>query len=161
MVEGRVRNESFLFPDMLCMKWVFKKNLLRPKSGHATSATVRGTQRCGGAGSCRNGRRQNCSLRKAAYLKPSKAPKKQCLNEHALFRRDEQNQHRDNTNINIETKLTESKTRTYCGQVGSGRPAEWPGGVGQDWVQTELFAQEAKVLRTPLQHRRKNYSTYS
>ena len=39
----------------------------------------------------------------------------------------------------------ESKTRTYHGRVGSGRPAERPGGVGQDWVPTELFAQEAKV----------------
>ena len=88
-------------------------------------------------------------LRKAAYLKPSKGPKKQCLNEHALFRRDEPNLHRDNTKFNIETKLTESKTRTYHGQVGSGRPADWPGGVGKDWVQKKLFAQEAQVLRAP------------
>ena len=42
--------------------------------------------------------------------------------------------------------LVESKTRTYHGRVGSGRPAERPGRVGQDWVPTELFAQETKVL---------------
>ena len=34
----------------------------------------------------------------------------------------------------------ESKTRTYHGQVGSGRTAGWRGGVGQDWMPTELFA---------------------
>ena len=43
----------------------------------------------------------------------------------------------------------ESKTRTYHGRVGSGRPAGRPGGVGQDWVPTELFAQETKVPCTP------------
>ena len=43
----------------------------------------------------------------------------------------------------------ESKTRTYHGRVGSERPAERPGGVGQDWVPTELFAQETKVHRSP------------
>ena len=36
----------------------------------------------------------------------------------------------------------ESKTRTYHGRVGSERPAERPVGVGQDWVPTEIFAQE-------------------
>ena len=46
------------------------------------------------------------------------------------------------------SKPVESKTRTYHGQVGSGRPAERPGGVGQDGVPTELFAQETKVHRT-------------
>ena len=35
--------------------------------------------------------------------------------------------------------------RTYHGRVRSERPAERPGGVGQDWVPTELFAQETKV----------------
>ena len=40
------------------------------------------------------------------------------------------------------------KTRTYYGQVGSARPADRPGGVGQDWVPTALFAQETKVPRT-------------
>ena len=39
----------------------------------------------------------------------------------------------------------ESKTRTYHGRFGSGRPAGRPGGVGQDWVPTELFAQETQV----------------
>ena len=34
----------------------------------------------------------------------------------------------------------ESKTRTYHGRVGSGRTAGWRGGVGQDWLPTELFA---------------------
>ena len=29
-------------------------------------------------------------------------------------------------------------------RVGSGRPAGRPGGVGQDWVPTELFAQETQ-----------------
>ena len=33
----------------------------------------------------------------------------------------------------------ESKTRTYLGRVGSGRTAGRRGGVGQDWVPTELF----------------------
>ena len=42
----------------------------------------------------------------------------------------------------------ESETRTYHGRVGSGRPAERPGGVGQDRVPTELFAQKTKVYRT-------------
>ena len=37
------------------------------------------------------------------------------------------------------------KTQTYHGRVGSERLAERPGGVGQDWVPTELFAQKAKV----------------
>ena len=39
-------------------------------------------------------------------------------------------------------KFVESKTRTYHKRVGSGRTAGWPGGVGQDWVPTELLAQE-------------------
>ena len=42
----------------------------------------------------------------------------------------------------------ESKTRTYLGRVGSGRTAGWRGGVGQDWVPTELFAQETSLPRT-------------
>ena len=45
-------------------------------------------------------------------------------------------------------KLVESKTRTYHGRVGSGRTAGWRGGVGQDWVPTELFAQETSLPRT-------------
>ena len=44
----------------------------------------------------------------------------------------------------------ESKTRTCHWRVGSKRPAERPGGFGQDWVQTELFAQETKVNCSPL-----------
>ena len=51
-------------------------------------------------------------------------------------------------NIRMPNKPVESKTRTYHGRVGSGRPAERPGGVGQDWVPTELFAKETKVQRT-------------
>ena len=42
----------------------------------------------------------------------------------------------------------EPKTRTYLGRVGSGRTAEQRGGVGQDWMPTELFAQETSVPRT-------------
>ena len=42
----------------------------------------------------------------------------------------------------------ESKTRTYQGQVGSERTVGRRGGVGQDWVPTELFAQETSVLGT-------------
>ena len=48
----------------------------------------------------------------------------------------------------VGKKHVESKTRTYHGRVGSERPAERPGEVGQDWVATELFAQETKVHRT-------------
>ena len=39
-------------------------------------------------------------------------------------------------------------TRTYHERVGSERPAERPGEVGQDWVPTELFAQKTKVYRS-------------
>ena len=42
----------------------------------------------------------------------------------------------------------ESKTRTYHRRVGSGRLAVRPGWVGQDWVPTELFAQDTRVPRT-------------
>ena len=42
----------------------------------------------------------------------------------------------------------DSKTRTYYGRVGSGRMAGWRGGVGQDWMPTELFAQETSHPRT-------------
>ena len=42
----------------------------------------------------------------------------------------------------------ESKTRTHHERVGSGSPAERPGGVAQDWVPTELFARETKVHRS-------------
>ena len=42
----------------------------------------------------------------------------------------------------------ESKTRTYYRRVGTERTAEWPGGVRQDWVPTELFAQETRVPGT-------------
>ena len=45
-------------------------------------------------------------------------------------------------------KPVESKTRTYHGRVGSERPAERPGEVGQDWVPTELIAQETKVYHS-------------
>ena len=48
-------------------------------------------------------------------------------------------------NLIVEYKPVESKTRTYHGRVGSGRPAERPSGVGQDWVPTQLFAQETNV----------------
>ena len=37
----------------------------------------------------------------------------------------------------IKGKPVESKTRTYHGWVGSGRPAGRPGRVGQDWVPTD------------------------
>ena len=40
----------------------------------------------------------------------------------------------------------ESKTRTYHGRVGSGRPAERLGGVGQDYVPIDQFAQEDKIV---------------
>ena len=50
------------------------------------------------------------------------------------------------TSVNF--KPVESKTRTYHGRVGSERPAERPGGVGQDWVPTEVLAQETKVYHT-------------
>ena len=46
------------------------------------------------------------------------------------------------------SRLVEPKTRTYHGRVGSERPTERPGGVGQDWVPTKLFAQETKVHRS-------------
>ena len=46
-------------------------------------------------------------------------------------------------------QLVESKTRTYHGQVGLGRMAGRRGGVEQDWVQKELFAQETSVPCTP------------
>ena len=49
-------------------------------------------------------------------------------------------------------KPVESETRTYHGRVGSGRPAERPGGVGQDCVPTELFAQKKKVYCTLQTH---------
>ena len=42
----------------------------------------------------------------------------------------------------------EPKTRTYCGRVGSGRMAGRRSGVGQDWMPTELFAQETSFPRT-------------
>ena len=48
----------------------------------------------------------------------------------------------------------ESEARTDHGRVGSGRPAERPGGVRQDWVPMELFAQETKVYCT-LQKKKK------
>ena len=41
-----------------------------------------------------------------------------------------------------------SKTQTYHGRVGSGRTARWRGGIGQDWLPTELFAQETSLPRT-------------
>ena len=41
-----------------------------------------------------------------------------------------------------------SKSRKNHGQVGSGRPAQRPSRVGQDWVPTELFAQGTKVRHT-------------
>ena len=43
----------------------------------------------------------------------------------------------------------ESKTRTYLGRVGSGRTAGRRGGVGQDWVPTEVFTQETRDPLTP------------
>ena len=42
--------------------------------------------------------------------------------------------------------LVESKTRTYYGRVGSGRPAEQPGGVGQGWVPTADLGYYTKYL---------------
>ena len=49
----------------------------------------------------------------------------------------------------VVNNLSNPKTRTYHGLVGSGRTAGWRGGVGQDWVPTEQFAQETSVLHTP------------
>ena len=63
--------------------------------------------------------------------------------------------------VRLLVLLVESKTRTYHGRVGSERPAERPGGVGQDWVPTKLFAQETKVHNVPSkasQKRRLNVS---
>ena len=48
----------------------------------------------------------------------------------------------------LSREPVESKTRTYHGRVGSGRAAARRGGVGQDWVLTELFAQETRDPRT-------------
>ena len=45
-------------------------------------------------------------------------------------------------------RIVESKTRTYHGRAGSGRTEEWRSGVAQDWMPTELFAQETWVSRT-------------
>ena len=42
----------------------------------------------------------------------------------------------------------ESKTQTYYGQFGSRRTAGKRGGVGHDWMPTELFAQETSLPRT-------------
>ena len=42
----------------------------------------------------------------------------------------------------------ESKNRTYHWCVGMERTGGWPGGVGQDWMPTELFAQETSLPRT-------------
>ena len=42
----------------------------------------------------------------------------------------------------------ESKSRTYHGRVGSVRTAGWRGGVGHDWVPTELFVHETSLART-------------
>ena len=50
--------------------------------------------------------------------------------------------------VHLSNPPVESKTWTYHERVGSERPAERPGGVGQDWVPTELFAQETKVHRS-------------
>ena len=44
--------------------------------------------------------------------------------------------------------LVESKTWTYHWGVGTERTAGWQGGVGQDWMQTELFAKETSPSRT-------------
>ena len=41
--------------------------------------------------------------------------------------------------------LSNPKPGSDHGRTGSGRPAERPGAVGQDWVPTELFAQKNKV----------------
>ena len=47
--------------------------------------------------------------------------------------------------VNLSPAMHVRKTRTYHGRVGSGRPAERPGGVGQDFVPTKLFPQETQV----------------
>ena len=52
----------------------------------------------------------------------------------------------------------ESKTRTYHERVESGRPAERPGGVRQDWVPTELFAQETKVPCTSKASKKRRFN---
>ena len=43
-----------------------------------------------------------------------------------------------NTLATLSPKPVESKTRTYLGRVGSGRTAGRRGGVGQDWMPTEI-----------------------
>ena len=48
----------------------------------------------------------------------------------------------------IHFKPVESKTRRYRGRVESGRPAGRLGGIRQDLVPAELFAQKTSVSRT-------------
>ena len=43
--------------------------------------------------------------------------------------------------------LSGSKTRTYDWRVGTERTAGWRGGVRQDWMPTEMFAQETSLSR--------------
>ena len=45
-------------------------------------------------------------------------------------------------------KTCRIQNRTYHGQVGSGSPVERPGGVAQDWVPAEVFANATKVEHT-------------
>ena len=53
----------------------------------------------------------------------------------------------------------ESKIRTHHGPVGSERPGERPGGVEQDRVPIEIFAQETKSSPFHPRHRRNVAST--
>ena len=48
--------------------------------------------------------------------------------------------------MNMSLYLSESENPDIPRAVGSERPAGWPGGVGQDWMPTELFAQETKSI---------------
>ena len=48
----------------------------------------------------------------------------------------------------VQGKSVEYKTRTYHGRGGLERPAGQPEEVGQDWLPTELFAQEKTVHRS-------------
>ena len=58
--------------------------------------------------------------------------------------------HQGNENNCLERffGFIESKTRTYLLRVGTKRTAGWRGGVRQDWMPTEMFAQETSLPRT-------------
>ena len=116
--------------DMMCMS--------SPKPAYATGGSPRDARRrVAGARSRRIGSKQSCSPRGQSFLLFSKASKTRSLSVSPEAR-----------STAILCKPVQSKTRTYHGRVGSERPAERPGGFGQDCVPTELFAQETKVHRS-------------